>query len=86
MRNVTRNPILVFAAFLSAFLLLLSADSSVVDVAVRAAIWALLLAMSGISVLKMIRHRRVHPYGQDATMPDPIRDWVLDDDDHPRRG
>jgi hypothetical protein len=88
-KRLTRNPIVVFVAFWAVFLLLLRAGSSGADLAVRAAIWAALLTMSGVAIFKMVRYRRVYPYGQDATMPSRIRRWVVDepdDEDHRRNG
>jgi lysylphosphatidylglycerol synthetase-like protein (DUF2156 family) len=86
MKRLTRHPIVVFVAFWALFLLLLRSGSSSADLFVRAAIWAAILTMSGIAIFKMVWHRRMDPHGQDATMPDRIRRWVLDEhDDTDRR-
>lgn len=81
MKRLTRNPILVLLAFWAVFLLLLRTESWGVDRAIDLTIWAALLVMSAIAIFKMVRHRRVQVYGQDATLPDRIRQWVLDEPD-----
>lgn len=85
MKRLTRNPILVLVAFWAVFLLLLRTESWGVDRAIEVTMSAALLAMSGIAIFKMVRHRSLHPYSQDATMPDRIRRWVFDEPDSEER-
>lgn len=74
----SRNPYVVFALFIGVFYLLILAGRNG-DAVAQVAVWGLFLAMSVAAVIKMMRGRRVVPYGQDVALGKRWRRWVLDE-------
>lgn len=80
--KLSRNPLIVFGAYILVFWVLLWAGSSG-DLVLRAAIWAILGTMSAVAIFKTLQRGggRRGTHGQDAAMPDRARRWVFDEPD-----
>ena len=73
------NPraLIPFGVTVVAAALVLKARAFGSDPIMRIALWIFFAAMSVVSVVKMIRGRHWHPYGQPDVVPGRMRRWIL---------
>jgi membrane protein implicated in regulation of membrane protease activity len=71
--------------FFVVFGVAIAANSPVLNAVGGGAILVALVAMSIWAVARMIRRRRITPYGQDSIMPARLKRWILDEPDEDRK-